>query len=61
LEDPDFYIFILIKSPKNSILRELIKKYQKGERAFEYTEVKRIPIIESLENSKFEESKINLI
>lgn len=44
LEDPDFYIFILMKIQKNSILKEIIRRYQSGEKDFEYIDIKRIPI-----------------
>jgi len=44
LEDPDFYFFILMKIPKNSILKDIINTYQSGDRVFEYIEAHRNPI-----------------
>jgi hypothetical protein len=42
LEDPDFFIFILMKASKNSLLRKLVESQERGENIFEYMDIKRV-------------------
>lgn len=48
-----------MKCPKNSVLREIIKKYQSGDRAYDYTEIKRNPIIDLVDESNENEGRLN--
>ena len=55
LPDPDFKVFIVNKSYKNSLLREILKKIKAGVKEYNYKEIKRV-----LDTSNYSNNVVNL-